>query len=318
MTVAASATQLHGMLVIRKPTGMVSKDVTRWFERRLGRLHIGHVGTLDPLAEGVLPLLFGRATRLQDYLLTHQKSYEFDVRFGVATDTLDSDGAIVAEGPWEHVTSEELAAAAATLEGEWDQVPPLYSAVKYKGIPLYEYARSGRAADVPIEELKKRVQIYSLKLIRYADGVGTFQAVCAKGVYVRILATKLAEKVGSYGMVTRLVRLASSGVRLEDAHSLAQVEEGLDRLQDFLIPMSAMDLGLPRWRAGAESVRRLQNGQQVIVLKEHFAAGIEGNWNERDEQEIILLADDGQAFGLGLATVRRDGNIWVIMKRGLL
>lgn len=318
MTVAAAATQLHGMLVIRKPAGMVSKDVTRWFERRLGRLHVGHVGTLDPLAEGVLPLLFGRATRLQDYLLTHQKSYEFDVRFGTATDTLDSDGTVVATAPWDHVTAEDLAAAATSIEGEWDQVPPLYSAVKYKGIPLYEYARSGRAADVPLDELKKRVQIYSLKLLRYENGIGTFQAVCAKGVYVRILATKVAEKVGSCGMVTRLVRLTASGVRIEDAHSLEQVEQGLDRLQDFLIPMNAMDLGLPRWRAGADGMRRLQNGQQLVVQRDHFASSVEGEWGERDEQEVILLADDGQAFGLGLTTVRRDGNIWVIMKRGLL
>src|SRR5690606_14945083 len=121
----------NGLLVVNKPEGMVSKDVSRWLEKRMGRMRLGHVGTLDPAASGVLPILLGRATRLQDYLLDLPKSYEFDIAFGTETDTLDREGTVVQTAAFDHVTEDLLRQAMAKFVGDIEQLPPLYSAVKY-------------------------------------------------------------------------------------------------------------------------------------------------------------------------------------------
>ena len=124
-----SSVPKSGLLGVHKPSGIVSKDVSRWLEKRLGKLKLGHVGTLDPLASGVLPLLFGQATRLQDFLLEIPKTYECTVELGYETDTLDSDGQIVETAPYEHVTLTQLQETAKSFVGRIKQVPPLYSAV---------------------------------------------------------------------------------------------------------------------------------------------------------------------------------------------
>jgi tRNA pseudouridine55 synthase len=117
----------HGMLIVNKPYGMISKDVSRWLTKRLGRLRLGHVGTLDPLAEGVLPILFGKATRLQDHLLDLDKGYQFDVTFGKETDTLDLEGDVVKEALFNHITAEQLIGISKKLLGPIEQIPPIYS-----------------------------------------------------------------------------------------------------------------------------------------------------------------------------------------------
>ena len=126
---------------------MVSKDISRWLVRRLGKLKLGHVGTLDPAASGVLPVLLGRATRLQDYLLDMPKTYEFDIRFGSETDTLDLDGQVIRETAWEHITEAQLRTAIGAFIGDIVQTPPIYSAIKYKGKPLYAFAKDAKAGD---------------------------------------------------------------------------------------------------------------------------------------------------------------------------
>lgn len=312
---------MDGMLVCRKPSGMVSKDISRRLEKSLGKIKIGHVGTLDPLAEGVLPILFGRATKLQDYLLEHPKTYEFNISFGVRTDTCDSDGSVVATGPADHITSEALIGICSQLEGVFSQVPPIYSAVKYKGKPLYEYARQGRQSEVCLESFRKNVHVYGLKFLGLEDGVGRFEMTCSKGTYVRSVATKISEMCHAYGMVSRLVRTKASGVTMRDAHDLEAIENSVDAIQAKLIPVSKIGLMIPSWLVSdAQMVKRLKFGQRVLCDVSAFKKGfLEGEFDPSLTQgkQFVMVEEGLGSFGIGVAQECAGDQIAVVMKRGL-
>jgi tRNA pseudouridine55 synthase len=317
--------QLDGLLAIHKPVGMISKDVSRWLTKRVGKLKLGHVGTLDPSAAGVLPILLGRATRLQDFLLDMPKIYEFDMTFGRETDTLDDEGVEVATLPWAHVTAEALAAAAANFVGEFDQIPPLYSAVKYKGKALYDYARAGRGDEVPLADLKRRVQVSSFEMLSYKDGVGTLRLTCSRGTYVRVLVKDIAAKLGSCATLTRLVRMEAAGVTLADSVQLESLEPELDRLETFLVPMGKINLGMPRWRSTNKAwIDRLAGGQQIGLELEDYLAGLDGAGNAGElalpggwARPLLLTRESGDAFGMGTVKRQESGRVVISMKRGL-
>jgi len=311
-----------GLLPIDKPAGMISKDVSRWLVKRAGKLKLGHVGTLDPGASGVLPLLIGKATRLQDLLLDLPKTYEFDVKLGSETDTLDQDGQVVREAPWEHVTEEALRTAVARFIGEVEQTPPIYSAVKYKGKPLYEYARGGAEADVPLEGLKRKVFVSTFELLTFAPGRASFRATCSRGTYVRTLVKDVADAVGSCGTLTRLVRTQAAGIHIENAIGLDALEKSLPNLGGALIPMESIDLGMPRWQAqGNGWMERLSGGQQIAVEPAEYLDGLKSE-TERDlpaawSRNVLLLGREGRAFGFGNVRRNESGRVVISMKRGL-
>ena len=313
---------IDGLLLVYKPAGMTSKDVSRWFQQRIGKVKMGHVGTLDPLAEGLLPLLFGKATRIQDFLLAGTKAYEFDVGFGVATDTLDADGQVVAHAPKDHITEEQLQKICASMQGEFMQVPPMYSAIKFQGKPLYEYARQGKADQVPLQLLRKIVQIFELKCLRFVDGVGTFQIRCSKGTYVRVISASIGEQAGSLGTVTRLLRLASGDLSVEKSFTLDQLEKSLEDLNEHIIPIQDINLAIPSWRAlDTALVERLKMGQEMQVEMKSFECGLTHDGVRRATirslDHVILIDDNGKSFGIGSAHVMNTGRIAVRMKRGL-
>jgi len=313
--------KFHGLLAVNKPQGMISKDVSRWLADKLGRLKLGHVGTLDPLAEGVLPILFGKATRLQDYLLDFKKTYEVTAKFGSQTTTLDSEGEVERSAPYHHVTIEMLEKAAKTMLGSIEQVPPIYSAVKYKGKALYDYARNGQADQVPLEELKRTVTIDRIKLHEYTDGVLRFDVTCHRGTYIRTLVKDIADKVDSCATLTKLIRTNASGIDVANAVSLDEIEQNIDEFQSLLVPVEDIDLGMERWRAEDEaSQERLATGSQISVDAVSFIAGfagaeasLPGGW----AKPLVLLDKNGKAFGLGTAKNDGSGRITVNMKRGL-
>jgi tRNA pseudouridine55 synthase len=311
---------------------MISKDVSRWLTKRVGKVKLGHVGTLDPSAEGVLPILLGRATRLQDFLLEMPKTYEFDMTFGSETDTLDNEGVVTATMPWEHITYESLLAATASFHGEIEQTPPMYSAVKFKGKALYEYARSGRSDEVPRDALKRFVKITHFDLLSYKDGVGTIRVTCSKGTYVRVLVKDIAAKLGSCATLTRLVRIEAAGVTLADTVQLESLESTfeqmessdtkLDQLERFLVPMSKINLGMPKWRATNKAwIDRLAGGQQIIIDLEDFLSGLDSpggaevlaSW----AKPLLLLRETGEAFGMGSVRRQEAARVVISMKRGL-
>lgn len=315
---------ISGLLPVNKPAGIVSKDVSRWLVKRLGKVKLGHVGTLDPAASGVLPVLFGRATRLQDYLLDLPKTYEFDIKFGEETDTLDREGTVTRKGPWEHVTADQLQTAATDFIGEFDQTPPIYSAVKYKGKPLYDYARGGegKADEVPLEDLKRRVRVTNFDLLSYGNGVGSFRMSCSKGTYVRSLVRDVAEKVGSCGTLSRLVRTHSSGLDIARSYGLDEIEQRLEEFGSLVVPMEQVDIGMSRWKSPSAAVTaRLRAGQQVALEEGDFLIGLEQSEEQTPlagwAKPMVLLSEQAQAFGIGSIRRQDSGRINILMKRGL-
>ncbi len=312
----------HGMLVVNKPYGMISKDVSRWLEKRIGREKIGHMGTLDPCASGVLPLLFGKATRLQDYLLNMDKAYQFEITFGQATETMDVAGKVYEEGPWDHVTREDLEAICQDLEGEFLQVPPIYSALKYKGKPLYEYAREGRQEEVPLDSFKKTVEIKSLKLLKFKGKEAKFSVVCSKGTYVRVIAHTIARRVHTCGHVTELIRTQAAGFDLDQALGLDAIEKFEGVFADLLIPLSEIDLPLPKWIVpDQETTRKLKLGQKMMVDMRYFEEGLSYKGLKRLSlraiDSILLLDNNNESFGIGSAMALNMGRMAIQMRRGL-
>jgi tRNA pseudouridine55 synthase len=324
---------LNGLLPVNKPAGVVSKDVSRWLVKRLGRLKLGHVGTLDPAASGVLPILLGRATRLQDYLLELPKTYEFDITFGTETDTLDLDGQVTRETPWEHVTEAALAEAIKAFIGDFEQTPPLYSAVKYKGKPLYDYARGkdqDAASAVPLDSLKRKVTVSRFELTAFRPGVGSFRLTCSKGTYVRSLVKDVAEKVGSCGTLTRLVRTRAAGVEISRSLDLEALESRLEDVSSLVVPVEGLDLGVLKWRAPRGPVaERLRGGQTVVLTPAEYLEGVDGGAGPNDRstsdrslppgwaKPVLLLNEEGEAFGIGSVRRQESGRIVIVMKRGL-
>lgn len=313
---------VSGMLVVHKPRGMISKDVSRWLERRVGKVKLGHVGTLDPMAEGVLPLLVGGATRLQDFLLELPKSYAFEITLGKETDTLDTDGDVVREATFEHVSKEQVELALPAFTGEQMQTPPIFSAVKFKGRPLYEYARAGTDAQVPLAEMGRKVTIFKIDLLDFRPGFMSLRIECSKGTYVRSLVRDLCVALGTVGTLSRLVREKSSGFCLEQSHSLEKIEANLDDLKSLVVSTSDFPLLGKRWVVPyTDAVKRLQNGQTVKVSqRDFFGIGEQGPVeNDRDllGERVLLIEDGVGIFGLGSFRVDGDGWVTVAVRRGL-
>jgi len=317
-----------------KPRGVISKDVSRRLERRFGKLKIGHVGTLDPNAEGVLPILIGKATRVQDWLLELPKTYEFTVKFGEETDSLDSDGQLVHTMPWEHLTEESLRAVLPRFIGDIEQIPPMYSAVKFRGRPLYEYARKDIEVGVPLEQLKRRVHVMSYELLSYADGIGRFRVRCSKGTYVRILVKDVAEAVGTCGTVIELSRTEAAGVMLAETVSLDALEQGTVTIEDSLMPLSRLSLGGSlRWQAlNPGQIQFLRQGRDLVVSCTDFIAGAGQKLTQEgtgivDEsrqpivagwaKSLMLFDVDGSVFGIGAMKRHPSGMVQINLKRGL-
>lgn len=325
---AAPRRRLSGLLPVRKPRGMVSKDVSRVLARILGPVRMGHVGTLDPMAEGVLPLLLGSATRLQDYLVRRPKEYEFSVEFGKETDTLDCDGTVTRTCDTDQVTLESLKAVLPEFVGRISQVPPLYSAVKFQGQELYKYARrKDDGASVPLDKLTREVEILSFDLLGLDGVVGRFRVRCGSGAYIRSLARDVAARVGTCGTVVALTRTEAAGVPLSQTVPLDDLVADPARIVESLLPVESLPTGLRHWRAMHDGLtQRLLRGQRLTLASQL--------WDEPREsvgspalpptavtrpsgrgEEIMLLDSQGVAFGLGMAHHRED-YVVISLKRG--
>lgn len=305
----------NGMLVVNKPIGMVCKDLSRWLIRRVGKIKLGHVGTLDPIAEGVVVLLCGKATPLQDYLLGLPKTYECTMELGYATDTLDSDGEVVQRDPWDHVTVEAVHAAVSNFVGSIVQIPPLYSAVKHKGRPLYSYARSGQELPIDIQQLGRTVEVFSFEITKCELPRISFRVRCSKGTYIRVLARDLATKLGTCGTVIALCRSEASGFTIDQALTLERLEEKLEASADWMISLEDARVQIPRLGLSADEIRRLFNGGSIVVERTRLPlANVPASM-----VELPLLAMDssGKACAYAAATGLDLSAIKVKLKRSL-
>lgn len=311
------------MLAAYKPRGMISKDLSRWIERQIGKQKLGHVGTLDPMAEGVLCLLFGSATRLQDQLLDLPKTYVFDMKLGLDTDTLDLDGKVLSEADATDVTRDTLESLLPRFKGRIKQVPPVFSAVKYQGRPLYDYARKNEENAVPVESLAREVNVERLEIINFKPGLVTLEARCSKGTYVRSLVRDIACAAGTTACLTRLVRTEASGVVAGDCATLEQIEAAIKagpaQFETMLLPPEKLALGLPVWQSVEhDCCTRLRSGQQVSVSTSQWLENLRIPLPATASAMTLMLIDpQGVAFGLGEAKMTEGGRIQITMKRGL-
>ena len=214
--------QINGFLNVNKSRGGTSMDVVRRVKRLTGqKKRVGHGGTLDPQAEGVLPVCFGQATRLMEYLIEGTKGYFMRVTLGTTTSTYDSEGEVVGTGDWTGIGRDDVERAMGPFCGVIMQTPPMYSALKHQGKRLYELARAG----VEVEREPRRVEVHSIDLVDFSPPDVSLQVECGRGVYMRSLAHELGQALGCGGYLSELVRTRSGRFRVEEGVTLDELEE---------------------------------------------------------------------------------------------
>ncbi len=278
-----------GFLVVDKPPGWTSHDVVDAARRWIGTRRIGHLGTLDPLATGVLPLAVRNATKLVPFVEGGRKRYDARIALGAATDTLDADGRVTErfEGPLPG--EDAVRAALAGFEGEILQVPPMYSAVKRGGIPLHRLARRG----AEVEREARPVTIFSLALRAYAPPTMEIDVECSAGTYIRVLAADLGLRLGCLGHVQALRRTASGPFHLGQAQPGEALERAASdgRIADLLLD-SALVLGLPVLRLEAGEARRVGHGGEL-----RLAPGAAGS-DRRPGERLLALGGAGELLAV--------------------
>jgi len=256
---------IDGWLIIDKPSGMTSTDVVARVKRLLQADKVGHAGTLDPLATGILPIALGQATKTVPYAMDGAKRYRFTLRFGQDTDTDDAEGRPIAESP-HRPSNAEIEAALPAFTGLIEQVPPQYSAIKVAGERAYDLAREGQAVDLPA----RRVRIDRLALIARPDpDTAEFEVDCGKGAYMRALARDIAHALGTAGHVVALRRLAVGPFGLDRAISLDLLAELSDKgaaLQPLLPVETALD-DIPALALTLQEAARLRQGQAISLIE---------------------------------------------------
>ena len=208
-----------GAILVDKPAGPTSHDIVDNIRRQFQIKKAGHCGTLDPAATGLLIVLLGRATKLSEKMMSDDKVYSGAIKFGESTDSYDADGELVASLPVPLLTLDELNEAAASFVGDLMQEPPMVSAVKKEGVPLYKLARKG----VEVERKPRLVHIYNFRFSEYNEPFGTFRIACTKGTYVRSIAHELGQKIGCGAHLARLRRESSGKYDVQDAVAFEQV-----------------------------------------------------------------------------------------------
>jgi tRNA pseudouridine55 synthase len=300
----AEAREFEGILLLLKPSGMTAHDVVEFVRRRLKMKRVGHTGTLDPLAAGLMILCLGRATRLAEFLSELDKVYKFEMVLGVKTKTQDAEGEIVEVRPTDRVTAERLQEVLAKFVGEIEQVPPMLSAVHYQGKRLYELARKG----IEVERKPRKVQIHRLTLLEWWDEPvkrALIEVHCSRGTYIRMLASDIGDALGCGAYQHFLVRTQIGPFKSEQALTLEEFADAVSRGEwkrhllptDQALPMFST-LVLTRLEA-----RRVLNGMESVV-------GTVWGYPNLKGEEFVRLYDQDHRF-LGVGIIRRHGNLIV-------
>ena len=276
--------KLNGVLLLDKPVGPSSSAVLQAVKRLLEAEKAGHAGTLDPLASGLLPLLFGEATKFAQFGLDAIKEYRAQVRLGVSTDTGDAEGKATDRQPVS-VDEAGLASALARFRGDIEQVPPMYSALKHAGQPLYALARAGQS----VERAARRVTVHELELLERAGDVLHLRIRCSKGTYVRQLAVDLGLALGTLAHLEALCRTRVAGFRLDQAVTLEDLQAlGEEARLAWLLPPDSLLEDLPRTDLPEELEGRFLNGQVVAQ-----AAACQGPCRVYGKAGVLLGVGEG-------------------------
>lgn len=285
---------MNGIILINKEKDYTSHDVVAIAKKTLGE-KIGHTGTLDPNATGVLPLLIGKATGISKYLINHDKKYQAVLKLGIKTDTADSTGKII-----EEITNQDKAnilskqtieEVLSSMQGKQTQVPPMYSAIKIKGKKLYEYARAEKQVEVPSRE----IEIYSLKLdqIDQDENEITFTVHCSKGTYIRTLCEQIAEKLGQVGHMKELIRLQVGEFKIENSVKIKELKDNLDKI----ITIEQFFCSKPKITLDNIKMQKFLNGVKLMY----------------ELEEDVYKVYNGNDEFIGLGTVKNN-----ILKRDVI
>lgn len=282
---------LNGVLLLDKPAGLSSNDALIKVKRLLNAKKAGHTGTLDPFATGLLPLCFGEATKFSQDLLEADKTYETVVHLGVRTATGDIEGEVLEQRDVA-VTPEQVEAVLERFRGEINQVPPMYSALKRDGKPLYEYARAG----ITLERQARRVTIHALELLEYAAPTLRLRVTCSKGTYIRVLGEDIGAALGCGAHLQALRRTGVGELTLEGCvtlEQLMQTEEGQQRTR-LLAPVDALLSSFPAVSLPDALAQRFLHGQRLALGKEAVALP---DWQGRVR---VYALDGGRLLGTAL------------------
>jgi tRNA pseudouridine55 synthase len=277
---------IDGALLLDKPVGLSSNRALQEAKKLLGAKKAGHAGTLDPLASGLLLVLVGEGTKFAGPMLDADKEYLATVKLGATTSTADAEGEVLEERPV-RVSAEQVAAALAKFRGPIEQTPPMHSALKRDGVPLYRLARAGRS----VERRPRRVEIHELELLQCAPPILELRVRCSKGTYIRVLAEDIGTALGTGAHLAALRRTASGRFHVRDAATLAELRV-MPNKRAALLPLRVLLEGLPSAELDAAAEARLRNGQPLKI------SGLE-------EGLCALYRADGGVIGLGEA--QREG-----------
>lgn len=222
---------MNGVLNIFKPKGMSSFDAVRVVKKVAGTGKVGHTGTLDPEATGVLPICIGRATKIIDYIMDSEKVYEVTLKLGIRTTTYDLEGEVLEERDPSHLTEEEILNSINSFKGEYSQIPPMYSALKQNGVRLYELARKG----IEVERKGRLVNIYNLEDIKINNPYISMKVTCSKGTYIRSLCYDIGEKLGVFATMTQLNRAKTSVFSQEKSININELTK--ENINDYILSM---------------------------------------------------------------------------------
>jgi tRNA pseudouridine55 synthase len=296
MDLAQSCAAVDGVLTMKKESGLTSHDVVVKIRHLLGGVKVGHAGTLDPAATGVLPVLIGRGTRIAEYLVEWDKEYRAVLRLGETTDTQDATGTALARHPTDLVTPETIHEVVGRFRGLIEQVPPMYSAVKVGGVPLYKSARAGKA----IARDARTIVIHTLEVEAIQERDVTLRIVCSKGTYVRTLCADIGEAMGVGGHMLALERRRVGPLTIDQALTVDEVvtRHALGRLGDDLLSLDRALAQLEIVVVDEQTADRVRHGVPVPVAKilrwEGTADG------ERGSHKPVRIHDiDGRLVAIG-------------------
>lgn len=285
---------MNGILVINKPASFTSFDVVAVIRGCSGQRKIGHTGTLDPNATGVLPLLLGNAAKAQELIANHDKEYIADFKPGITTDTLDIWGQVKSQTKT-RLALEEVKAVLPEFTGEISQIPPMFSAVQQQGKRLYELARKG----LVIERESRAVTIYSLRLVSFDEEqqTGRLFVACSKGTYIRTLIDDIGARLGTGAVMTALKRTKACGYTLEDSVTLEQAKElsvsGL--LEEKLLPTESLFYHIPKLTVSDAQANRFYNGGRLDCQRTYLA-----KLQPKEGEIFRVKSRDGNFYGLGI------------------
>ena len=293
---------MNGVILIHKEKDFTSFDVVAVVRKLTGQKKVGHTGTLDPNATGVLPVLLGTATKAQDIIPCHDKKYRADFRFGIATDTLDIWGEVIEQKP-SNVTADEIEKALRCFRGEIEQLPPMYSAVSVGGKRLYQYAREGKE----VERRPRTVTVYELELLSFDESTqsGTLDIYCSNGTYIRTIIDDLAHALGTVGVMTDLVRYEACGYPLDDCMTLDELRQRIDSGDtSFLHSVESIFMTYDEVVVSDKQAHRFVNGNPLDIVRTPLRG--------RAEDKKIFRVKDRQGAFLSLGII--DGEVLKLYK----